>query len=119
MKINFLTIFLKDKFKRAITILLPCAALAGCTSTPQYAYEDRTYTVYEAPPGIRLETRGVAPTTTSEWVAGHWTYQDGHWFWETGHWESRPSTNMHWVDGRWRVAGNNTWVWTPGYWSET
>jgi len=101
-------------------ITLGSFLLSGCYT--RQAYEPVVTTtgtgevvVSEAPPALRQEVIGIAPTTSHVWIQGYWSYRNGHYVWVPGHWEVRPRLNAVWITGHWDHTSRG-WAWFPGHW---
>jgi len=79
------------------------------------AQESATVVVKTAPPALKVEVKGRAPSKKHVWIAGCWAHRGGHWVWKPGHWEVRPRSRAVWVGGRWKRTGSG-WKWVPGHW---
>ena len=84
--------------------------LAGCVVTP--AGEGAV--VYTAPPAVRYEAVGVAPTPGYFWVGGAWFWERGAYNWHPGYWHA-PRPGYRWAPHEWRHYGNG-WRMAPGHW---
>jgi len=71
--------------------------------------------VKTAPPAVKVEARGRAPSAKHVWVAGRWAHRGGRWVWKPGHWAARPRAKAVWVGGHWKRTGSG-WKWVPGHW---
>jgi hypothetical protein len=93
--------------------LLISVALAGCVVVPdQDHYVGGVVMV--APPPVRVEVAGVAPSPDAVWVAGYWSWVGGRHEWVGGHWvPGRPG--HHWVAHAWVRQGDG-WRLRPGHW---
>lgn len=69
------------------------------------------------PPPLRIEERGVAPTTTYAWIPGHWEWNGRDWDWAHGKWVEPPYTEAVWVPSQWEW-NDHEWVWVPGHWKQ-
>ena len=68
-----------------------------------------------APPAMRVETRGPAPSPAHQWIAGSWAWRGGAHVWLGGHWVMPPSNGYHWSPGRWVNQGGQ-WTFFEGHW---
>jgi hypothetical protein len=98
--------------KAAIAGALLAATLSGCVVTARPAGE---VIAYEAPPPVRYEVVGVAPTPGYFWVGGAWFWEGGHYVWHPGRWEA-PRSGYHWVPHAWVHTGG-AWHMVPGHWA--
>lgn len=95
--------------------------LTGCSSHRAYrpvvatAPTGEVVVVSEAPPALRREVIGVAPSAQHVWVQGYWTYRSHRWVWMAGHYELRPRAGAAWIPGQWDRTSRG-WVWLPGHW---
>ena len=112
----------------ALAAALPIlAVLGGCVDMP--APPGSVY-VDVAPPPMRVEVAGIAPSPHHIWVGGNWTYGGRNYYrggytrgadvyrgyrWTPGRWESRPHARARWVDGRW-ISHRGRYYWRNGYW---
>jgi hypothetical protein len=110
--------------KREILRLMVMVTLGGCfvSGCATKHYEPTVTTtptgqviVTEAPPPVRQEVVGTAPTTSHVWIQGYWMYRNGNWAWVPGHWEVRPRLNAAWVPGHWDQTSRG-YAWNPGHW---
>ena len=92
-----------------------------------------------APPALKDETRGPAPTEHHVWSPGYWHYDHVQtvYLWEPGYWQDRtivapvappplrdetveyryaPAGEYFWAPGSWRWTGVE-YTWAPGYWA--
>jgi hypothetical protein len=93
------------------------AARPAVVAVPAAAPTTTRVVVTEAPPAVRQETVGSAPSENHVWVAGYWMRSDNKWVWVPGHWETRPRVGVAWVPGKWdKNPDGQGWVWTPGHW---
>jgi len=61
------------------------------------------------PPRARIEVRGRAPSRSSRWTAGYYTYNDsrGDYDWNRGRWQEPPSPYHVWVAPSYRAHGDH------------
>jgi hypothetical protein len=77
--------------KIAIAGALLALTLAGCVVAP--AEPGGAVVAYSAPPAVRYEAIGVAPTPGYFWVGGNWFWERGAYNWHPGYWQApRPGT---------------------------
>ena len=50
-----------------------------------------------APPRVKVEHRGVAPSREHVWVNGYQRWDGRAYVWEPGRWEKRPHAHAVWV----------------------
>jgi len=68
-----------------------------------------------APPRVKVEHRGVAPSREHVWIGGYHRW-DGHAYaWEPGRWERRPRPRAVWVAPRWQHRRDG-YVFVEGHW---
>jgi hypothetical protein len=67
-----------------------------------------------APPPLRVEVVGRAPSVRHVWVAGHWQWNGASWVWMGGHWVVRRAGSV-WIAGHWDRKGGR-YVFVPGHW---
>jgi hypothetical protein len=99
-------------FRLALAAALLGTGLSGCIIAPEPAYEGDV--VYEAPPAVRYEAVGVAPSPGYFWIGGNWFWDGGHYGWRGGHWEA-PRQGYRWHQDRWHRVGKG-WRHEPGRW---
>lgn len=87
----------------ALSAVLACAPLAGCTS---HAH------VIDQPPPPRHERVAYRPGYI--WVHGHWARTGRTWAWRDGHHE-RARHGFVYIDGRWQETARGP-VWIEGGW---
>ena len=95
-----------------IASALLSAALSACVVAPAPGYGA---VAYGAPPEVRFETVGVAPTPGYFWIGGSWFWEGGRYAWHPGYWE-RPRAGYRWVPHTWHHSGNG-WREAPGHWA--
>jgi hypothetical protein len=93
-----------------VTILV---MLAGCI-VEEYPAR-RAVVVREAPPPVRHEVIGIAPSPQHVWVQGHWEWHN-RWVWVDGYWAVPPRRQGVWIPGHWEQRRRG-WVWIEGHWS--
>jgi hypothetical protein len=79
--------------------------------------EGETKIVYvkEAPPALREETRGAAPSTGDVWIAGDWKYDGAKYVWVPGSWQRPAASDLTWVPGAWlKTSSGHEYI--PGHW---
>jgi hypothetical protein len=69
-----------------------------------------------APPHVRVEKRGHAPSRDHVWVSGYHRWDGNAYAWAPGRWEQPPRRHAHWVSHRW-VHRQGGWVLVEGHWS--
>jgi hypothetical protein len=154
---------LNGKILVAVAMVLGAVATTGCKSGEQAAQPESTTPVVEqpaqsiapavkdeavsvvasstvrlaAPPALRVEVQGRAPSTHHTWQRGYWRY-DGpstRYVWAPGYWEDTavfapfgppavryedpgyaPGDDYLFVPGSWRWSGRE-YVWTYGHWT--
>jgi hypothetical protein len=80
---------------------------------PEYRYGYGYRFAPMAPPVVRVEYPGVAPSARHFWVNGHWSYNGREYVWVGGHWDVRRDgytyVQPHWdrVNGRWVYMGGH------------
>jgi hypothetical protein len=146
----------------ALTVAMVMASLgaAGCnrastpesvdpgvpadTAAPSATTDDAKVTVQgeitvPAPPALKEEAPGVAPSDHHVWSPGYWHYDyvKTVYLWEPGYWQDRvivapfappplreeiveyryaPAGDYFWAPGYWRWTGAS-YSWAPGYWA--
>jgi hypothetical protein len=98
-------------------IMVAVLGMSGCTVTErpgEIVVRGEPFVVREAPPPLREEVIGVAPSPRHIWVPGYWAWHDG-WAWEPGRWALRPYHGAEWHPGHW-ARHPNGWVWVSGHW---
>jgi hypothetical protein len=88
------------------------AALTGCVVSA--AGPGGEVVAYEAPPAVRYEAVGVAPTPGYFWVGGAWFWEGNRYNWHPGHWQA-PRPGYRWEPHAWHQKGNE-WHMAPGHW---
>jgi hypothetical protein len=71
------------------------------------------YYAPRAPPALRVETYGRAPSDRHFWAPGYWHWSGRDYGWRAGSWQVRRD-NYNWVGGRWVDRGGR-WEWMPGH----
>jgi len=109
---------------RRVELLLIGATMAMLTGLIGCTVEERpvvvaepasvTTTAPEAPPQLREEVLGIAPSPLHVWVPGYWAWHD-RWVWIAGRWALPPHRETVWIPGRWDRHAHD-WVWRPGHW---
>jgi hypothetical protein len=98
---------------------------------------DDTQVNIPAPPPVKVEVEGVAPSAHSVWSPGYWRWDTGttSYAWVGGFWQDRlvvapyappplrveyvtyrPVGDYFWAPGYWRWTGAS-YYWMPGYWA--
>lgn len=95
--------------KTAIVSALLAVTLAGCVVAPV-----GPDVAYSAPPPLRYEAIGIAPTPGYFWVGGNWFWERGAYNWHPGYWQA-PRPGYRWRPHAWRRAGN-AYRMEPGHW---
>lgn len=116
---------------------IPGATPDDVTTDVKVAVEGRI--TIPAPPALREEVEGVAPSDHHVWSPGYWRYDyvKTVYLWEPGYWQDRlvvapfapppvreevvelryvPAGDFFWAPGYWRWTGA-TYAWAPGYWA--
>ena len=95
-----------------LSLLIAVSALAA----PQVARAQAPFSfrVRIAPPPLRVEVRGVAPSPRHFWMDGHWRWEGGRHVWWPGRWEMQRAGSV-WVNARWVNEGGE-WVFQEGHW---
>ena len=68
-----------------------------------------------APPRVKVEHRGVAPSREHVWVNGYQRWDGRAYVWEPGRWERRPHPHAVWVPARWQHR-HDGYVFIEGHW---
>jgi hypothetical protein len=68
-----------------------------------------------APPPVRVETYGPAPSPGDIWINGYWGYGTNSYVWIPGRWDRPPRGRRRWEDGRWERHGDR-YRWYDGRW---
>ena len=68
-----------------------------------------------APPLVKVEHRGVAPSREHVWVNGYQRWDGRAYVWEPGRWERRPHPHAVWVPARWQHR-HDGYVFIEGHW---
>jgi WXXGXW repeat (2 copies) len=97
--------------KLVLGVLLS-AALAACVVSA--AGPGGEVVAYEAPPPVRYETVGVAPSPGYFWIGGGWFWEGNRYNWHPGRWEA-PRPGYRWQPHAWHQKGNE-WHMAPGHW---
>jgi hypothetical protein len=102
--------------KAVLAGALLAATLSGCvvTARPAAVVVPGEVVVNTAPPPVRYETIGVAPSPGYFWVGGAWFWEGGRYAWHPGYWHE-PRPGYHWVAHEWHPAGGS-WHMVPGHW---
>jgi hypothetical protein len=66
-----------------------------------------------APPVVRVEYPGYAPSSRHFWVNGHWSYNGREYVWVGGHWDLRRD-GFTYVQPHWDNV-NGRWTYMPGH----
>ena len=98
--------------KAAIAGVLLAATLSACVVTARPVGGE--VIAYEAPPAVRYEAIGVAPSPGYIWVGGAWFWEGGRYAWHPGFWQA-PRPGYHWVPHAW-VQRGSAWHMAPGHW---
>ena len=71
------------------------------------------------PPARRTEVRGRAPSRTSVWIGGYYTYNASRsdYDWNQGRWQERPSAHSTWDAPRYK-ANNDHYDYYEGKWND-
>ncbi|HLK68070.1 MAG TPA: hypothetical protein VKU19_31775 [Bryobacteraceae bacterium] len=72
--------------------------------------------VHVAPPHVRVEKRGRAPSPNHVWVSGYHRWDGNAYAWSPGRWEEPPRHHAHWVAHHW-VRRQGGYVLIEGHWS--
>jgi hypothetical protein len=89
------------------------AAMPGCVVVPdQRHYADGVVLV--APPPLREEVIGVAPSPDEVWIGGYWNWIGGKYDWVPGRW-AQGRSGYHWVTHQWVRQGDG-WRLKTGHW---
>jgi len=109
---------------RRVALLLIGAPMAMLTGLIGWRVEERpaviaepasvTTIAPEAPPPLREEVIGIAPSPLYVWVPEYWAWHD-RWVWVEGRWELPPHRGAAWIPGGWDRHAH-AWVWRPGHW---
>jgi hypothetical protein len=97
--------------KLVLGVLLS-AALAACVVSA--AGPGGEVVAYEAPPPVRYEAVGVAPSPGYFWIGGGWFWEGNRYNWHPGRWEA-PRPGYRWQPHAWHQKGNE-WHMAPGHW---
>jgi hypothetical protein len=68
-----------------------------------------------APPAIRVEERGRAPSERHFWVPGYHRWNGREHVWYNGRWEQRRE-GYEYVGPRWQPHRTHHWQYMPGHW---
>jgi hypothetical protein len=71
------------------------------------------------PPPMRVEVRGPAPSPTSVWIGGYYTYDAGRgdYIWNRGRWDEPPQSHAKWVAPHYK-AHNDHFDYYEGKWNK-
>jgi hypothetical protein len=83
----------------------------GYSYGPSYGYNGPRY----APPPMRREFYGRAPSPRHVWVPGYYTWAGHDYAWHNGYWAMPPRPQAMWVPGYWRPQ-NGIQVFINGFW---
>ncbi|APR85852.1 Lipoprotein, putative [Minicystis rosea] len=72
------------------------------------------YYAPHAPPAMRHETPGRAPSARHFWAPGYWRWNGYQHVWIGGRWEARRD-HLEYVGPRWSNVGRR-WEYVPGHW---
>jgi WXXGXW repeat (2 copies) len=72
------------------------------------------YWAPRAPPALRVETYGAAPSSRHFWAPGYWHWSGRDYNWHAGGWQLGRENHV-WVGGRW-ANRNGRYEWMPGHW---
>ena len=102
----------------SVAVARPVARTYWSGHRTRYTYVTPTYVkpiyVRTAPPPLRYEHVGRAPSTKHFYVPGYWKWNNGRHEWISGHWDLKRNGHIyvspHWdkIGGQWRYEG--------GYW---
>jgi hypothetical protein len=95
-----------------LKLMIVAALLWSGAAQAQYVPGVR---VEVAPPPLRVEQRGFAPSPNHIWINGHWAWRYGRHEWVGGHWALPPGAGYRWEDARWVNEGGR-WVFFEGHW---
>jgi hypothetical protein len=70
----------------------------------------------KAPPPLRIESRGRAPSADAFYVPGYWRYSGAQYVWMSGGWDTRR-IGYRYAAPRWERTGTR-YVFVPGRWTE-
>ena len=71
--------------------------------------------IQQAPPGVQLESVGIAPYPGMVWVPGHQEWNGSQYTWRSGEWVYLPGGYTAFVPGKWQ-SNQYGWYWVNGYW---
>jgi hypothetical protein len=72
------------------------------------------YWAPRAPPAVRVETYGAAPSPNHFWAPGHWHWSGRDYNWRAGNWQLRRN-NYNWVGSHW-ANRNGRYEYIQGHW---
>lgn len=100
------------KIRKLASLLFAAAAVAASLAGPVDAAH--VY-VQVAPPPLRVEVRGVAPSPGHVWHEGYWRWNGRAHVWVAGAWVMPPHPGHVWVSGHWKSTPSG-WTWVEGHW---
>jgi hypothetical protein len=100
------------RFGRSLMLALSLALASACAA---YVRPDGSVYIKAAPPALRVEVRGSAPSRESVWVGGHWQWSGAEYVWVGGRWATPDSGRHQWVEGQWRHDSGG-YFWVEGHW---
>lgn len=99
--------------KILVAAILVVATL-GLAVAPVAEAGVRVY-VRVAPPPLRVEVIGVAPSPNHLWIGGFWQWGGREHVWVPGRWTVRARAGAIWVPGHWKRTSHG-WIFTEGRW---
>lgn len=96
----------------SVMLALTLASAGACTA---YVRPDGAVYIHRAPPPLRVEVRGTAPSGAHVWVAGRWDWRGDDFVWVPGGWVLPESGRHQWVAGAWHHDSGG-WFWVDGHW---
>jgi hypothetical protein len=95
-------------------LLVPAFIVASGLVASERPAAAATVVIEAAPPPMRVEVMGRAPSPAHFWIPGYWAWRQGGHVWVGGRWE-HARTGYGWERARWVHEGRR-WRLAPGRW---
>jgi len=84
-------------------------------ATESYSYFGvRGYAAPMAPPAVKVEVMGTAPSPRHIWAPGYWRWSGREYLWSPGRWIVRRE-GFTWLNPHWENRYSH-WYYIPGHW---
>jgi hypothetical protein len=95
----------------------PVDQASTANASPGFEKDERIFHYYapHAPPAVRFENRGRAPSERHFWAPGYYRWNGREHVWYNGRWEARRE-GYEYVSPRW-VNRYGRWEYIPGHWA--